>query len=80
MTLESLPFASCSLPQAAKALGVGSAAWLVQIYQWVTESDTSGGLPQATWGRGIRDTEIIYLGLGHKIRDFKFHDTLACAK
>ena len=67
--------AGCGLRQATKALGMGSAVWLVQVYQWVMENDMFCSLPQAAWGRG-RDTKVIYLRLrlGHKIRDFKFQD------
>ena len=61
MTLGNLPCDLCLL-QATKALH--GAAWHVQNDQWVTEGDAFGGLPQAAWGRGRRDTEAIYLGVG----------------
>ena len=64
----------CSLPQATKALGMGSAAWLVKVYQWVMESDMFGSLTPATSDRGRRNTEGIYVGLCHKIGDFEFQD------
>ena len=52
---------------------MGSVAWLVQIDQWVTEIDIFSRLPQATGGRGRRDTEFVYLGMEHccKIGVFK---------
>ena len=39
-----------------------------------TEGDAFGSLPQAIWGRGRRDAEHIYLGLCHKVGNFKLYN------
>ena len=31
-------------------------------------------LPQATWGRSSRDSEGVYMGMGHEVGDFKLQD------
>ena len=46
-----------SLPQATEASGLGCAAWLGKVYEGVVKGYVLGSLPQATWGRGCRDTE-----------------------
>ena len=50
----------------------GTAVWLISVHKWVTECNTSSSLPHAARGRGGRDTNVIYLGSGCQIGDFKF--------
>ena len=38
------------------------------------KTDAFGGLSQATWSRGGRDTEGICVGMCHKVWDFKLQD------
>ena len=38
------------------------------------KSNVSGSLPQATWGRGGRASEGVYVGVCHEVGDFKFQD------
>ena len=60
------------LPLAAVAgRGWGTARWLTGLHKGVMEGDMFGSLPQAAWARRRRDTEGIYLGLCHQVRDFK---------